>query len=212
MEHKFWQERWETKNIGFNQPEPNKFLREYGLKLFGENKNVFVPLCGKSVDMLWFYENSFNVLGCELVGTACCEFFTENNIKCTTNPYDNFIAHTSEDNKITILEGDLFRITQEIIAEYNINAIYDRASLVALPKDMRKKYAEHIKNITKNRSIKYFLIVFEFGSPSGPPFSVPYEEIKELYSSDFAIKKIDEDVVKFKEGDTRKRILYFLEK
>ena len=59
--------------------------------------SVFVPLCGKSLDMVWLLEQGFSVTGCEISELAVQQFFTENSIpyekrkllmatlKCTCN-------------------------------------------------------------------------------------------------------------------------------
>ena len=58
MELDFWLERWNNNQIGFHQPQVNPYLIYfYGEKGPSpeqrEKLKVFVPLCGKSKDLLW---------------------------------------------------------------------------------------------------------------------------------------------------------------
>ena len=82
MKAEFWLERWQRNEIGFHQGEINAHLQDYwdrvGLKEGGE---VFVPLCGKSNDMLWLRAQGHRVLGVELSPLAVEAFFVENQLK-----------------------------------------------------------------------------------------------------------------------------------
>ena len=52
MEKDFWLERWELEQTGFHQNETNPYLQQYWQQMDNASQ-VFVPLCGKSLDMLW---------------------------------------------------------------------------------------------------------------------------------------------------------------
>ena len=79
MEKQFWLDRWEARQIGFHLPEVNAYLRRHwsALKLNAGDR-VLVPLCGKSLDMLWLHEVGHGVLGVELSPIAIQEFFADN--------------------------------------------------------------------------------------------------------------------------------------
>jgi len=51
MQHEYWENKWKTNDIKFHLPEANALLVEYFTSL--PKGKVFVPLCGKSIDMKW---------------------------------------------------------------------------------------------------------------------------------------------------------------
>lgn len=170
MDHDFWHERWKERNIGFHQSEINSELKTHFPKL-SLNSKVLVPLCGKSKDMLWLKEQHFNVTGIELSQDAVEEFFKDNNLNF--NKLDQ--VYTTEG--ITLHAGDLFKHQ-----ESDYDAIYDRASMVALPPKMRADYTKHLLSCLKENG-QLLLIAFEYDQEKvpGPPFSVPEDEIKDHY-------------------------------
>jgi thiopurine S-methyltransferase len=179
MEKEFWLERWEREEIAFHQHELNPHLLQYWSELKLEPGNeVFVPLCGKSQDMLWLHGEGYPVLGVELSSIAVRSFFEENGLV----PKHVFSTEFEccEANDIRILCGDFFNLNQEQMA--GVSAVYDRASLVALPADMRERYAQHLVEILPPGA-RILLLTFEYpqANMSGPPFSVSTEEVEQLY-------------------------------
>ncbi len=78
MNAEFWHSRWQEKRIGFNQSAVNPLLINYFKQLnLPAGSLVFVPLCGKSIDMAWLAAQGYDVVGVELVETAVQAFFTE---------------------------------------------------------------------------------------------------------------------------------------
>ena len=77
MKKEYWLDRWKREDIGFHQNIINPYLREHWQKLhLAQNSEVFVPLCGKSRDMLWLHEQGHKVLGVELSHLAAQAFFS----------------------------------------------------------------------------------------------------------------------------------------
>ncbi len=187
MEHDFWHKKWSDGKIGFHQKEINPYLQSYwqrmGLK--GDEK-VFVPLCGKSRDMLWLREQGHEVLGVELNATACEAFFSENDAEPVMVESGNFTSHSIDG--IDVLCGDFFNLTQEDLL--GVTAVYDRAALIALPLEMRAKYVDHLQKILSTTA-KILLITLEFDEQSGPPFSVSADEVEALFGKQFEIKCLD---------------------
>jgi len=82
MEHTFWHDRWENDRIGFHQETINPYLNEYVSHLKkSTSRCIFVPLCGKTKDMLWLSEKGFHVVGVEINEKAIISFFSENKIE-----------------------------------------------------------------------------------------------------------------------------------
>jgi thiopurine S-methyltransferase len=194
MEKKYWFERWQNNEIGFNQQQPNPFLLQY-LKALNlkPGSNILVPLCGKSIDMLWLVEQEYKVFGVELSLQACIDFYEENNLTFQKNTKKQFTVLTAEN--ITLLSGDFFELNKEFIAP--IDAVYDRAALVALPPETRSRYAAHISKLSENNT-QILLITGSYNQAEmqGPPFSVDKDEVKMLYGQNFIIHELHSDQTK----------------
>tara|TARA_Y100000588_G_scaffold293432_1_gene313074 strand:- start:67 stop:723 length:657 start_codon:yes stop_codon:yes gene_type:complete len=188
MDREFWVERWESNQIGFNQAQPNKLLQRYfpNLKLH-KGANVLVPLCGKSIDMLWLAESGYRVTGIELSTKACESFFLENGLSYEQQESDDFVIWRSK--RITIICGDFFNLQSSHLK--SIDAVYDRASLIALPKNVRKKYSNHLGHLLKPKT-QVLLITssYEQNQMEGPPFSVDCDEVKKLFENQFITSSI----------------------
>lgn len=141
MDKQFWIERWQENDIGFHQLEINPYLQTRWQQLsLIPNSQVFVPLCGKSKDLLWLVENGYQVLGVELSPLAVEDFFQENNLTPIIKKQAGFKSY-SIDN-LEILCGDFFSLTIEHMQ--TISAVFDRAALVALPPELREQYSQHL--------------------------------------------------------------------
>lgn len=180
MKKDFWLERWEREEIGFHQNEINPYLRQYWQKLHpARSSKVFVPLCGKSRDMLWLRQQGHSLLGVELSAIAVQAFFKEN----------GYTPHHSTDGKfecyeadgIRILCGDFFDLDKDDLTQ--VGAVYDRASLVALPPEMRERYVQKLVSILPSAT-QILLITFDYPQQEmpGPPFAVSVNEVELLYS------------------------------
>lgn len=178
MKKDFWLERWERKEIGFHQNDINAYLLLHWPELHLASGEVFVPLCGKSLDMLWLKEQGHSVIGVELSAIAVNSFFTENNIQpdhVSHSKFDHYVTHG-----IKISCGDFFDLEKADLA--NVNSVYDRASLVALPPEMRDRYVRHLVDILP-RKTKILLITFDYPQDEmpGPPFAVSIKEVNSLF-------------------------------
>lgn len=184
MDVNFWHDRWKTKNISFHQKEVNSVLQEYFdmLKL-PENARVFIPLCGKTLDISWFLTNHYRVAGVELSEIAVVELFEELDLTPEVKTIDDLQIYSAEN--IHIFVGNIFDLTAETLGK--IDAVYDRAALVALPLDIRVRYAEHLSQITNQA--QQLLLSFEYDQTmrNGPPFSVTKKEIESHYNDIFEI-------------------------
>lgn len=179
MKKDFWLERWERKETGFHQDEINPYLRQYWQELgLAKNSEVFVPLCGKSRDMLWLREQGHAVLGVELSSIAVQAFFEENGLHPHRTAGERLDCCEADD--IRILCGDFFDLGKDDLAQ--TSAVYDRASLVALPPEMRERYTRHLLDILPPAT-QILLITFDYpqAEMSGPPFAVSTGEVEALY-------------------------------
>ena len=181
MQPKFWLERWERNQIGFHQAEHNKLLLEFWPELGVDPEScVFVPLCGKSLDMRWLESAGHEVLGVELSDVAIDAYFAERGERVEQRVVERFVSH--EGSGTRILQGDFFDLTSPLLA--GVQAVFDRASLVALPPDMRFRYIDHLLRIVPD-GCRILLITFEYDQAlvSGPPHAVFGDEVEAHYGS-----------------------------
>lgn len=199
MNPEFWQERWQNKRIGFNQPEVNPLLLKYFTALnLSASSRVFVPLCGKSIDMVWLAAQGYDIVGVELVESAVQEFFNEQDISY------KIIEHADNSNikcyqgrlsgqTIELWVADIFALTADAIGR--VNAVYDRAALIALPPDMRPKYSEQIRHFSNNVSddAPQLLLTLNYDQSerNGPPFSISSEQVQQYYGSHYKITELE---------------------
>jgi thiopurine S-methyltransferase len=179
MKRDFWLERWEREEIAFHQDEFNPWLRRYWRELqLAADSEVFVPLCGKSRDMLWLREQGYRVLGVELSAIAAQAFFSENGYTPQRESGARFDSCSADG--IRILCGDFFELGKADLA--GVSAVYDRASLIALPPQMRERYVSHLAGILPDAT-QILLVTFEYPQHEmqGPPFSVSADEVEALY-------------------------------
>ncbi|MGZ5008670.1 MAG: thiopurine S-methyltransferase [Methylobacter sp.] len=194
MQHEFWHQRWQQNQIGFHSREVNPYLQRYwpalGIK---PNSRVLVPLCGKSNDMLWLLAQGYQVVGVELSPLAVEAFFSDNGLRPVQRRQGDFLI--SESDGLQIFCGDFFALQPADLGR--IDAVYDRAALVALPDDMRIDYAAHLSNLL-TPGVKMLLVAFDYPQHemAGPPFSVPNAEVEKLYRSWCDVELLaDEDVL-----------------
>ncbi|MEO0382306.1 MAG: thiopurine S-methyltransferase [Pseudomonadota bacterium] len=182
MEHAFWQERWRENRIAFHEAEPNPLLTENydHLKLSAGDK-VFVPLCGKSFDLDWLLLQGVMVIGAELNEGAVQAVFERLRLTPEVNAIGTLKRYSAEE--LTMFAGDFFQLQDSNIGP--VNAVYDRAALVAMPDTMRADYAQHLMAITNKA--RQLLVSFDYDQSqmSGPPFSVPSKTIATYYDDLF---------------------------
>lgn len=185
MEPKFWHDRWAKNEIGFHKSEANPLLMQYFHELaLTKGSRIFVPLCGKTLDIPWLLSNGYRVAGAELSAVAIEQLFTQLGVTPTITR-NGRIDHYQGDN-IDICVGDIFDVTRTILGP--VDAIYDRAALVALPEHMRSRYTAHITKITDHAP--QLLVCYEYDQQAaeGPPFSINHEEVRRHYGHRYQVR------------------------
>lgn len=186
MEPQFWHERWHLNEIGFHQETVNAYLVEHWPSLMpeGENGMAFVPLCGKSLDMVWLRERGHEVLGVELSALAVEGFFQERDLAAAKTAEDGFDIY--EAGGYRLLCGDFFAMRPSHLE--SVRAVYDRAALIALPAALQERYAAHLR-ASLPPACPIFLIALEYdpGEAEGPPFSTGEARIRELFGEAFDV-------------------------
>ena len=194
MQSKYWHNKWQQQDIGFHLSETYPLLIKYFSDL--PQGTVLVPLCGKSLDMLWLRDQGHQVIGVELSAVACEAFFQENHLNFSVEEKADFKIYQTPG--ITIWCGDVLQLPFDACKQ--VTAIYDRAALFALPESMRRAYAEHLKKLIYSLShVVMLLITIEYPKhllpTEGPPFSLTEHDIHALYGDVFHIQKCADDVI-----------------
>jgi thiopurine S-methyltransferase len=188
MEPQFWQNRWRNGQIGFHQAYVDRSLQRHWPALnLGAGSRVFVPLCGKSLDLLWLRDQGHFVTGVELSATALEAFCMENGIPARRRVSATFDIYETENMELYC--GDFFKLTPSLLGKPA--AVYDRAALISWAPELRTAYAGHIAALA-TPGTHMLLITLEYpqAQMSGPPFSVTRDEVEKLYSRVFEIQEL----------------------
>jgi thiopurine S-methyltransferase len=190
MKHEFWHQKWEKSEIGFHLPEANPLLVQHFPNLnLKQGARVFLPLCGKTLDIAWLLAQGYRIAGAELSEIAIEDLFKYLNLTPSITKLGE-ITHYGASH-LDIFVGDIFLLTPAFLDK--VDAIYDRAALVALPEDMRKAYTAHLMALTSKAP--QLLICFEYDQTihEGPPFSICADEVKQHYQVDYDLTLLASD-------------------
>lgn len=190
MEPDFWIERWRRGEIGFHQMTGNDLLVKHWPSLKVEPESgVFVPLCGKTVDMMWLAAQGHSVIGAELSPLAVEDFFRENGLKASRREVGAFTVYSA--GQISIWCGDVFELPRE--AMQGVAAVYDRAALIALPADVQVRYAQIVGSLLPTGTpILLVSLTYPDGAIAGPPFSTPRDQVQRLFAATHDIALLEE--------------------
>ena len=187
MDANFWHQKWEKNEIAFHQSEANPLLVEYFDALsLPKGSRVFIPLCGKTRDIAWLLTQGYRVAGAELSKIAIEQLFNELGIKPEIIKIDE-LEHYRAPN-IDIFVGDIFELSPNLLGP--VDAIYDRAALVALPAGMRDQYTRHLMQITDEAPQLLISYTYDQTAIDGPPFSITNEEVYRHYVGSYQIRQL----------------------
>lgn len=178
MQPEFWHQRWATNQIGFHEGEPNPLLVAHCDALaLPRGARVFVPLCGKTLDIDWLLARGYSVVGIELSELAVGEVFK----RLARQPERRVVGalQCCCTEGLEVFVGDFFQLTSQMLGP--VSAVYDRASLIALPAPMRLRYAGHLRSITCEAPQLLITLDYDQQLAEGPPFSVAAGEVRKHY-------------------------------
>lgn len=184
MKTEFWQERWKNNEIGFHLEQENPALLNHWPTIpIDLGSRVLVPLCGKTVDILWLLKQGYQVVGIELSEVALdalAESIEETfSLAVDKQEIDGVILYRAAG--ILLICGDWFKLTASDIGP--VHAVYDRAALIAMPDSMRSAYVQQLLTIAGR--VPQLLVAIDYNQEemAGPPFSVSADEIEGYYTS-----------------------------
>lgn len=189
MDPDFWLQRWRENQIGFHQAQPTPLLVEHWSSIgVAPGAKVFVPLAGKSLDLLWFASRGHRVLGVELSQLAVEQFFAEHGLAPETR--ESRYGRHYRAGDVELICGDAFALDAPALA--GCGAVFDRAALIALPPAMRPRYAGELY-ARLPQGCRGLLITLEYPpeEKQGPPFAVSEAEVRELYGREWNIEVLE---------------------
>lgn len=187
MDAGFWHQRWDKNEIAFHESKANPLLVKHFNELsLAKGRRIFVPLCGKTLDISWLLSNGYRVAGAELSQLAIEQLFMELGVQPETSTVGEVEQWSA--NNLDIFVGDIFVLSRKILGP--VDGIYDRAALVAFPEEMRKRYAAHLTEITGK--VPQLLICYDYDQSlmEGPPFSVSNDDVKRYYAVKYDVTLI----------------------
>lgn len=189
MDPDFWRQRWREGRVGFHQDRVTPLLEQYWDAVdIPPGECVFVPLAGKSLDMLWLAARGYRVLGVELSHLAVEQFFSEHQLLPTRR--DSAYGSHYVAGDIELVCGDAFALDADALGR--CAGVYDRAALIALPTNLRERYA-HQLYARLPPGCRGLLVTLDYPphEKSGPPFPVDEDEVRHLYAHDWAVDMLE---------------------
>lgn len=188
MEPEFWHKKWANHETSFHKNKPNPLLIAHIKALsLAEGSIIFIPLCGKTLDISWLLSKGYRIAGVELVETAIEQLFAELAVVPTISVI-GAIKHYQAKN-IDIYVSNIFDLSQELLGP--VDAIYDRAALIALPEESRTRYTEHLIKITNKAPQLLIVCHYDQSLMTGPPFSIDYDEISRHYEGCYTVTLLE---------------------
>ena len=188
MHADYWLKKWRANDVGFHKSEVNPSLVEHwGALSLAKVSRVFVPLCGKTLDIAWLLAQGYHVIGAELVEDAIKQLCQALSVEPKKSDLGEVKRYSAAN--LDIFVGDIFSVTLEQLG--SVDAVYDRAALVALPAPVRERYTAHLMAIT--RTAPQLLVTYEFDLRlfRGPPFSVSNEEVERCYGDMYTLSLVE---------------------
>lgn len=185
MDPEFWHSKWATNQIGFHQDHPNeRLIRHFDRLATGPGARIFVPLCGKTHDIGWLREQGCAVAGVELSELAVTQLFEQLSETTEITPAGTLKRYSAAN--LDIFVGDFFALAAETLGP--VDAVYDRAALIALPAAMRRRYARHMQRLTATAPQLLITLDYEQREMAGPPFAVDAAEVHGLYGGAYRLE------------------------
>jgi len=187
MQADFWHQRWQDNQIGFHLPAPHPLLVDYLTATpLPENSRVFVPLCGKTLDIAYLLKCGYQVSAIELSDIAVKALFAALGVEATVTEQEGLVQYSAEN--LVVYVGDVFKLSKERLG--HVDWVYDRAALVALPEKMRQQYVAHLQQITNTAAQIVITIAYDQQQLNGPPFSIDANLLKQYYQSNYACEML----------------------
>lgn len=184
MRAEFWLKKWEDAETGFHQDQVHPLLvRHWPALERGPGCRVLVPLCGKSVDMVYLAGLDHAVTGIELSALAIRQFFAEQCLEPETSARAGFRVHAA--GALRLIEGDFFALETGLVGP--VDAVYDRAALIAMPPERQTDYVRQLEPLAATAPILLVTLDYDPAEMQGPPFATPPAQVERLFDERYRI-------------------------
>ncbi len=185
MDPSFWHQRWEKNEIAFHESKANPLLVRHVHEVSAaKGKRIFVPLCGKTLDIGWLLSHGYRVAGAGLSQIAIEQLFMELGEQPDISTVGDLEQWSAKN--LDIFVGDFFALSKKVLGP--VDAVYDRAALVALPEAMRGRYTTHLMEITNKAPQLMICYDYDQRVMDGPPFSIRNEEVQRHYAGAYDVR------------------------
>lgn len=188
MDPDYWHAKWRDNQIAFHEPKTNGLLRDHLERLgLAPGARVFLPLCGKTRDIGHLCGLGLRVVGAELSEAAVSQLFNDLDLMPEIRTCGALRLYSA--GPVSVFAGDVFALDRDTLGP--VEAVYDRAALVALPPDMRARYADHVATVTEDAPQVVISLEYDQTTMAGPPFSVPEAETRALYGGRYRVTLLE---------------------
>lgn len=189
MNPDFWRQAWQEGRTRFHQDRISPMLATHWDAIGApRDSRVFVPLCGKTLDMPWLAERGHRVLGVELSPIAVDAFFEVLGVAPDVHVSKYGKHHVAGPYELIL--GDAFAL--DAAALVDCGAVYDRAALIALPPEMRSRYLRELYACLP-AGCRGLAVTLEYPQHEreGPPFSVVEAEVRAGLERDWTVELLE---------------------
>lgn len=166
----FWNQAYETETTPWDTGSITTPLKTYIDQLTNKQLKILVPGMGNGYELEYLHQNGFS----QCYGLDISALAVENFKKRVPGFPDGHL-----------MAGDFFSL------HHSFDLILEQTFFCALPPSFREKYAEKMHELLKPGG-KLTGVLFDFPlTEEGPPFGGDYSEYTTLFSSIFAIRKLE---------------------
>lgn len=192
MQAEFWHNKWANNDIGFHEGQVNSLLLAHFPALeLASGSRVFLPLCGKTRDIAWLLSQGYCVAGAELSELAIQQLFDELGVTPAIRQHGDLLCYQAEN--LAIWVGDVFALQADELG--SVDAVYDRAALVALPPELRARYTRHIQSLCANAPQLLICYDYDQQAMAGPPFAIRDAEVQQHYGAVYQLQLLESRAV-----------------
>ena len=166
----YWENRYETKETGWDVGKITTPLKEYIDQIEDKNLKILIPGAGNGYELDYFLSKGFkNVFVVDFAET----------------PLQNIKTRIPEFPENQLIKSDFF----ELDGTYDL--IMEQTFFCALAPELRQKYVSKMQSLLSENG-KLFGLLFDFPlTEEGPPFGGSKEEYLNLFSEKFRIKTLE---------------------
>ncbi|XP_015791373.1 thiopurine S-methyltransferase [Tetranychus urticae] len=192
-----WKELWSARDTAWHLTHRNPTLVKYEDLLLNGRKSVrmLFPMCGKVIDMKYFWEQGHEVYGADCAPEAVQDFFNEQKLEYTSEKLDERAQiYSVPDKRLNIIQTNFLTLDNPKINK-TIDCVWDRGAFGTITEDEQKLYIQTMKRLLAP-DFRYLLLVTEFDDKiwTGVPFSQPEEKVREYFGDFCEIQKLESKI------------------